>query len=251
MGTSALRLEDRIYATPRRAGPVGLVLLWSNLGTVLLPFLAAITVASLLALPLQRAAERSGLPRARERCVHCRGEPVLLRTGHCPEACAVNRVPTLPLLLFVATTTVALFAFGDPGAFRLFVLPLGMTGPGVADLLAAGLVGANAGAAVLLAGYFLQDLPDHRLHFGEGAILLALGLLAASATAGGFLERWIALALPISLLAVLLALGIDWRARHGRPAFGLRALGVATAPLFLVSVFAAVRIVQILQLATT
>jgi hypothetical protein len=228
---------------------VGLILVWGNLAVVLLPFLASLSIASICALPLRRAAEASGLPRAREPCVDCRGERTLLKLGWCPERCAVNSGPTIPLLLFVATATTALFALIDPTDFVGFVLPLGITGSGIIGLVEAVIVGANAGSALLIAGYFYQDRPGARRSFVYGAIVVALGTMALS----GFLPEpsahWIALATPLSLAAVLLSTAVEWRARYGRPAFGLRAVGFATAPLYLVITLALIRAVQVVQLA--
>ena len=229
---------------------MGLVLEWNNLRLVLLPFLGALTVAALLAIPLRRAAERSGMPRLREPCIGCRAEAGLLRRGYCSESCAVNGGPGLPLLVFVATATTALFALLDPADFTGFVLPFGLNGPGILDLTVGLLIGVNAAAALLLAAYFLQDRPEHRALFLRGAIVVSLGALAVTGLTTGTLSPWLALATPLALTAVILSAGVEWRARHGRPAFGLRTVGVATGPLFLVMLFALVRIVQVVEMAS-
>jgi hypothetical protein len=229
---------------------VPFVLLWSNLGQVALPFSIALTVAAVLALPLRRAAERSGLPRGRERCVGCVAEPGLLRQGYCVERCAVNRGPGLPMVLFVATATLALFALFDPAGFARAVLPFDLTGPGIAATVAAMLIGANAGAALLLAAFFLQDLPVHRKLFLEGSLAAALfGLILPTVGPGSAMGRTDLLT-PLALGAVLLVGAVEVRARVGRPAFGWRAVGLAIAPLILVGAFAAVRLVEFVQLGT-
>lgn len=228
---------------------MGLVLLWSHLGGVALPFLIALTAACLLAWGLQRVAETTGLPRLRERCIGCRAESNLLATGRCPEPCAVNDGPTLPLLVFVGSATTAVFAAADPADFRLYVLPYGLTGPGIPDLLLALLVGANALAGVLLAAFFVQDRRDHQELFARGSAILALGALVGLGLSDGPAGPWVDLAVPVALTALLLGVAIEWRARHGRPAFGLRTIGFAAAPLFLVALLATIHLVQVLQLA--
>ncbi len=228
---------------------MALIVVWSHVIPLVAPFFASLTAAAVLALPLHRAAEDTGLPRLRERCVGCVGEPELRRTGTCPERCSVNSGPTVPLVLFVATATTAIFAFGDPAAFDGYVLPGGTYPPGVGAAVAAGLVGANAVAAVLLAAFFVQDRQRFNELFARGAALTALFGFVAIAWPLGPLGRWVDLALPLALIALLFAAGIEWRARHGRPTFGLRTLGIAALPLFAVCALAAIRIVQILVLA--
>lgn len=227
---------------------MGLVLDWSNLDFVVLPFLLALTAAAFLALPLRRALERSRLPRAREPCVGCSAEGRLLRTGRCPEPCVVNTLGSFALALFVATTCLALFAYVDPVDLARFVDPIGWQFGPPAEALLALVVGGNAAAAVLVAAYLLQDLPVHRDGLLRGSATVSLGLMAVATLAPPALGRWVDLLLPLSLAGIVLGVGIEWRARHGRPAFGLRSLAVALLPLFVVTGLALVRFGQIVAL---
>jgi hypothetical protein len=161
----------------------------------------------------------------------------------------VNAGPGIPLTLFVACSTFALFALLAPSAFVEFVLPFGLTGPGVEELLVGGLVGANAGAALLMAAYLLQDLPIHREGLRRGSLVVALGSLGLTGLATVGPLRWVTLLTPLALGGLVLSAAVEWRARTGRPAFGLKAVGIATAPLFLGVLLAMVRIVQVVQLA--
>lgn len=225
---------------------MGLVLLWANLGEILLPTLIAVTAAAFLALPLRRAAEGSGLPRIREACVGCVAERFLLENGYCRETCAVNSAGSVGLLLFVGTAATAIFAYLDPTDFLTFVLPSSPGRPEVPALLLDVVVASNAGAALLVGAFFWQDLPVYRRGLLEGSAALALGLMTVGEALPGPAVRWVQLLLPLSLAAIVLGVGVEWRARHGRPAFGLRTLGLAAAPMFLLTGLAALRISQVL-----
>ncbi|HTT26729.1 MAG TPA: hypothetical protein VMH90_07210 [Thermoplasmata archaeon] len=225
---------------------MGLVLEWANLGEILLPVLIAVTTAAFLALPLRRAAEQSGLPRIREPCRGCAAEPFLLERGYCREVCTVNSAAPVGLLLFVGTATTAIFAYLDPADFLRLVLPATPGMPAGATLLLDTVVASNAAASLLVGAFFGQDLPAYRRGLLEGSAALALGLMTVGEAMPTPAFRWVELLLPLSLSAVVLGVAVEWRARYGRPAFGLRTLAVAALPMFLVSVLASARIVQIL-----
>jgi hypothetical protein len=227
---------------------MGLVLLWANLGQILLPALVALTVAAFLAMPLRRAAERSGLPRVREPCVGCVAESYLLEHGYCRERCAVNSASSVGVLLFVGTTSTAIFAYLDPADFVRLVLPTSPGATAVPGLLLDLVVGSNAGAALLVGAYFSQDLPGFRRGLLEGSATVSLGLMTIGEALPGPGLHWVSLLLPLSLAAIVLGVGVEWRARHGRPAFGFRTLGLAAAPLFLLAALATIRIIQIVQI---
>lgn len=222
---------------------------WGNLGRVALPFFLSITIGAVLALFLRRAADQSLLPRARERCVRCRYEDGQIARGRCDEACAVNAMPTLPLVLFVAVSSLAALTFLYPGVVRTYVLPFEFSTPGMPDILLDLVLVTNVAAAVALAAFFVQDLPYHRDLFNLGAVVTALAGLVAATTVPGAWAGDVAAAVPVALAALLLGTAAELRARRGRPAYGLRALGAATAPLFLVTILALGRIVEIVQLA--
>jgi hypothetical protein len=226
---------------------VTLVLLWANLGPLLLPAMIAITASAILAIPLRRAAERSGLPRVREPCFGCVAEGFLVRNGYCPEVCTVNSATSVGLLLFVATAATATFALLDPGDFVRRVLPFSSGSPGLSNFLLDAVVGTNAAAALLIGAYFGQDRSIDRRHWLEGSAVAALGLMTIGEALPGPALPWVDLLLPLSLGALLLGVAVEWRARHGRPAFGLRTLAVAAAPLFLLTILATIRIVQVVQ----
>jgi hypothetical protein len=243
-------LQRQVYRPLQGRVAVPFVLLWSNLGGVALPFLAALTLSAVFAIPLRRAAEGSGLPRARERCLGCAAERALLRRGYCTERCVVNGGPAVPLVLFVATSTFVLFALFAPAAFARAVLPFALGGPGVAQVLAGLLVGTNAAAAVLLAAFFFQDRAATRRLFVEGAVVVALLGLLLAGLAPLLRVPGATLLTPLALLAVLLFAAIERRARVGRPAFGWRSVGLAAVPLFLVALCATVRLLEFVRMAT-
>jgi hypothetical protein len=236
-------------APTRRPPIVGLVFDWNNLGQVALPFFVSITVAAFLALFLRKAAEQSRLPRAREPCARCRFERGLLARGDCEESCAVNTLPTLPILLFVAAASLATLAFAFPEVVKTYLIPFGLYDATYPDILLTLILVTNAGAAVALAAYFVQDLPYHRDLFNFGAAGAALVGLFLGSAGEGAVGTGAELLVPLALSALLLGLASEARARQGRPTFGLRALGLTTVPLFLVTLLALGRIVEIVRLA--
>ncbi|MCI4331109.1 MAG: hypothetical protein L3K19_04600 [Thermoplasmata archaeon] len=230
---------------------MGLIFDWGNLSQVALPCFVSLTVGAFLALFMRRAADHSRLPRTRERCVRCRFEEGLIERGTCEQSCAVNAMPTLPLVLFVAVTSVAALAFLYPDVVVTYLLPFGSPLPAYPDILLTLVLVTNLAAAVALAAYFVQDLPYHRDLFNFGAAAAALVGLFVGTTASGVVRIDGQILVPVALGALLFGLAAEARARQGRPAFGLRALGVATAPLFLLTVLALGRIVEIVRIAAS
>jgi hypothetical protein len=230
-------------------GPVSLVFDWGNLGQVALPCFVSITIAAFLALFLRQASDQSRMPRSRERCVDCRFESELIADRRCEQACSVNTMPTLPLVLFVAVASLAALTFLFPDVVRTYLLPFEFSTPAYPDVLLGLILVTNVGAAIALAAFFVQDLPYHRDLFNFGASAAALLGLLVGTSASGNLRADGQLLVPVALVALLLGLGAEARARRGRPAFGLRSLGAATAPLFLVTILALGRIVEVIQLA--
>lgn len=228
---------------------MSLVFDWANLGEVALPCLVSITGAAFLATFLRHAAEQSRLPRRRERCVRCRFESELMESGECQEACAVNALPTLPLVLFVAVSTLGALTYFFPDTVRTYILPFDSPDPAYAAILLDVVLVATLSAALVLAAYFVQDLPYHRDLFTLGGVAAALVGLTLGTMGGGLWPSEGAVLVPVGLTAVLLGLAAESRARRGRPAFGLRSLGAATSPLFLVTFLAFGRIAEVLALA--
>lgn len=228
---------------------MGLVYDWYNLHTVALPFLLSVTAAGGLALILRRAAERSGLPRARETCTKCRHEGQLLQEGFCVQSCAVNALPTLPLALFVASTTFAILAGLFPDTVLTYVVPFSTVNADLPEALRFLLLVTCAAASLSIVGYFAQDLAVHRAVFEEAAIVVAVTGLFLGVTAGGTLGEDAAFLAPIALTALVLSVAMRRRAKVARPVFGLRAIAFATAPLFLLALLATLRILEILAYA--
>jgi len=218
---------------------------WANLGNVAVPFLVSTTVAALLTLGLWYLARRSGLPRAREPCATCVNERELLRTGHCSDrACAVNSLPLLPLSLFACSAMVAVLSVGWPGTMTTYILPSGLRPGSFSIVLLYLVLIASAGSSLAIAAYFLQDQRLTRHGFllaagGTGVFAVFLALLAGPV---GLVASGLS---TLALTAVLIAMGIEHRARLGRPLLGLRSVGVAALPLFLVTFLASIRIFQI------
>jgi hypothetical protein len=225
---------------------VGLVVDWANLGLVALPFLTCLGVSGLIAIGLYRVAADSGVPHRRERCLRCQFVETLRRSGTCHEACAVNHLPQLPAILFVATGTFSLLFLFFPKVAYEFVLPFELTPPTLGGILLGLLVAANLGGSVVLAAYMLQDRASTREMFNRVTALGALlGVLVG--VAGPEPLRGAAIVLtPVALAALLFGLGLEYRARTGRPSVGLRSVGAATVPLFLMLLVATARLVELL-----
>ncbi|MCI4369149.1 MAG: hypothetical protein L3K09_06275 [Thermoplasmata archaeon] len=228
---------------------MGLVVEWGNLGSVALPFFIALTGSAVLALLLRNASDVSGLPRSRERCVGCRFESALVRDGLCRQTCTVNELPTLPIVLFLSTGTVAILCLFFPQVMIAFVLPFAIGSRATPQILLALLGVANTGACALIAGYFVQDLPKHRELFGFIAVFGTLLGLLVGFTVPGPVGLWARSLTPLALGLTLLFSAVEHRARMGRPTFGLRALGASVVPLFLVFLLATVRMAEIFHYA--
>ena len=229
---------------------MGLVYDWYNLHTVALPFLISVTAAAGMALLLRRASERSGLPRAREPCTQCRNEPQLLQEGFCVQPCAVNALPTLPLALFVTSTTFAILAGLFPDTVLTYVVPFSTVNPDLPETLRFLLLVTCAAASLSIVGYFAQDLPSHRAAFEEAAVVVAVAGLFVGVTFGGTIGQDVAFVVPVALAALMISVAMSRRAKVSRPVFGLRALAFATAPLFLLAILATLRILEILSYAS-
>ncbi len=223
-----------------------LVLQWNNLGEVVLPFLVCASLAASLAALLWRVGEQGGLVHRREACLGCTLEQALRKRGTCSEACAVNWIPALPLLLFFGTTTLLLLTVGFPWVVLQYVIPLGAGGSAALALL--GLVaGSMGGAAVVLAGYFVQERARNReifLRVGVGATLVGI---AGTLLLPPPLSLSAGLLTPLALWMLLLGLGLERWAREGRATLGIRALALTLAPLFILVVIALTRLLLLLN----
>ncbi len=223
-----------------------LVLQWDNLGGVILPFLTCASLAASLAALLWKVGERGGLVHRREACLGCTLEGALRKRGTCSEACAVNWIPALPLGLFFATTTLLFLTVGFPWVVLDYVIPLGASGS--SSLALVGLVaGSMGGAAVALAGYFVQERARNReifLRIGVGATLVggvgSLFLPAPLNLSAGLLS-------PLALRMLLLGLGLERWAREGRATLGIRDLALTLVPLFVLVVIALTRLFLLLK----
>lgn len=228
---------------------MALVADWGNLAIVALPFLTSLGVSGLLATVLYREAARTGVPHRRERCFRCAFASALHSSGTCDERCAVNEMPRIPALLLWVTGTFALLFLLFPATAFAYVLPIELRSPGLFATLAGFLGAANMGGTIVLAAYLLQDRAWSRELFnriGAGGSIVGLLLGVVSAGFVRSVSLWMT---PAALTVLLVGVGLEFRARTGRPTMGLRSIGAATAPLFLTLVVGAVRIVQIVALA--
>lgn len=231
-----------------------LTLEWQNLWTIALPLFLSLCTSTLFTVLLWRVAWKSGMPHRREPCVNCVFEKGLIRHGTCRETCAVNVIPTLPLLLFLFTSTFALFFLVFPGIVVTYMFPGGFD-PTWSSAAVMAVAAANGGASILLVGYFVQDKAWHRELFFRIAAAgstagLVLGLVFQSHP--GFLGQMGTFCLevtPFGMFAVIMTSGLEHRARWGRPVLGLRALGLSTLPLFLITLVAVARILFVLSAA--
>ncbi len=230
-----------------------LVLAWQNLWYVALPFFISISAATIFTVMLWRVAWKSGLPHRREPCATCVFEKDLVRSGTCRKVCAVNVIPTLPLMLFLFTCSFALFFLLFPEIVLAYLFPGGMD-PIWSNAVITAVAASNGGSAILLVGFFVQDKAWYREMFFRIAAAgtttgIVVGLLFPGPVAGLDIGSFAFNATPFGLVAVILTSGLEHRARWGRPVLGLRALGVTTLPLFLVALVAVARIMFILNAA--
>lgn len=241
---------------------MGLVIEPNNLWLLALPALICACLSAIFTLLLWRAAWVSGLPHRREPCVTCVFEADLLRKGTCTENCAINSIPTLPLMLFFITSGLTMMCVFFPSLVSTYVIPFNLAPPLLPTLLLVTLGATNGGAAVLLATYFVQDRAWHRELFFRGAAAMTLiGLIAASTLAGLGKAGWITSSwlqtaaveaewlTPLGLFAIIVVVAMEHRARLERPVMGLRGLGLTTAPIFLIVVIGLARMLEILSYA--
>jgi hypothetical protein len=223
-----------------------LVLQWSNLGEVALPFLISACLSAVLTSLLWRVGEKGGLVHRRSACLGCAFEATLRRHGECSEACAVNWIPRLPLGIFFLSTTLLLLAIAFPWVVIQYVVPLGAGSVWGTTLL--GLVAGSLGfASVLVAGYFVQERGrNRRLFLRVGAAGTIVGVAASFLLPSG-LALTAALLTPLALWTLFLGLGLERYAQQGRPALGLKALGLAILPILLLSLVAMVRLLALLN----
>jgi hypothetical protein len=219
---------------------VVLVVDWANLWAVALPLSLALTVSAVLGFLLTRSVGRSRGPGDEPD----EGSPA-------NELAPPPRVAlpiTLPLVIFVATATFAVFAYGFPGLLLRYVLPFNLGSSQVPSVLLSLLFIVNLGAALALAIYLVQGVPRARDGLARGAAGAALAGVVAGGVPGaiGAAART---ATPIVLAALVLLLATEHRARLGGALFGIRTVGLSTFPLFFVSGLALARIAEVLQLA--
>lgn len=234
---------------------VVLLLDWSNLWAIALPFFICISASTLFTVFLWRVAWKSGMPHRREPCATCIFEKGLLRLGTCRETCAVNVIPTLPLLLFMFTCSFALLFLLFPSVVLTYLFPAGL-GTVWSNACIVAVAASNGGASIVLVGYFVQDKAWHREMFFRIAAAGSTAGLVLGVVFSGSHNAWLGAlstfsfeVTPFGLVAVLLTAGIEHRARWGRPVLGMRALAASTLPLFLVVLVACARILFVLSAA--
>jgi hypothetical protein len=123
-----------------------------------------------------------------------------------------------------------------------YVLPF-EAGPNLFAFFYTIIAAGTVASSVLLAGYLVQE------RAGDRTMLLrvtALGTLAGI-MASPF-QPTVATLVPVGILALLVGLGIELKARRGNPLLGIRSLGVAMLPLFALSLIGFVRIFEIISL---
>lgn len=243
---------------------MGLAIEPNNLWVLALPALICACISAIFTLMLWRAAWKSGLPHRREPCVTCVFEADLIRKGTCTENCAINSLPTLPLMLFFISSGLTLMCVFFPTIVTQYVIPFNLSPASLGPMILVGIGAANGGAAVLLAAYFVQDKAWHRELFIRGATAATIvGLIAASTLAAldripsvaagypwlsaiGAEADWLT---PLGLFAIIMAMALEHRARLERPVLGLRSLGMTTVPMFFMVVVGLARMLEILSYA--
>jgi hypothetical protein len=218
-----------------------IVIDWGNLWLVALPVLTSASIAGIFSIFLWRSALK-GLPYRREDCEECVYGEELLEKGYCTEPCAVNMIPTLPLVLFIFTATLSILAVFYPSVVYTYLIPFVSSNTTLA--LYGMLTASCLMSSILLAGYLLQERALDREAFTRVAIV---GTLGAIALAPFF--QVAAILVPTGLFLVLVALGIEVRARRGKNLLGMTSIGFATLPLFVITLIGLMRILQILRIA--
>ncbi len=229
---------------------MSLTLDWGNVGAVALPVLTSLCIGAILTTLLWRASWRSALPHRRESCIGCIHEDRLSRRLTCEEDCSVNTLPGVPLGIFLATSSLAVFSLFYPSLVVQFVLPApGQAPAGLTNVLLWTVVASTVTSSLVLTAYFVQDTALHREILTRVSVVGALtGILAGSDPAFGFQGEAQVLT-PVALLALVFGLALEERSRLQRPVFGLRALALSLLPLFLLTVIALARILLILAQA--
>jgi hypothetical protein len=200
---------------------------------------------------------RKELKFMREQCVDCEEEAELLETGQCSQSCAVNQVPTLPLVLFFFSVTFAVVALFYSAMVYTYILPVQLSSdvananhialasnPILYDALYGLLVASCVVSAAVLAAYLMQDKPLYREVMSRGAVV---GVLASLFMAP-FLSTAMIL-VPVGLFILLVSVGMELRARKGRPLVQLNTLAIGTIPLFVISIAALLKIIEMLGFA--
>ena len=219
----------------------GIILVWANLWVVALPFLTNGCIAGVFTVFLSRVSRR--LTHHRLVCTHCEFEDALIARGACQESCAVNSVPSLPLLLFFFSFEFALLSLLYPAIASAYIFPESISAFW-SGLLQGLMLTTTVAATVVLGVYLVQQETRARTWMLRGTLVGTMGVIFISSFYAG-----VAVLVPIGLFALLLSLGVELRARQGRPLLGLRAIGVATLPRFLLVLIGMLRVYDILRLA--
>ena len=216
-------------------------MVWANLWAVALPVLTSTSVAGIFSVLLWKVS-RNGIPFRREECKDCVFSEEMRAKGYCNEPCAVNMIPTLPLLLFAFTATLSVLAVFYPDIVNTYLLPFVSS---QLDLVIYGILTATClMSAILLAGYLLQEKAADRAVLARIAIVGTLGAIVLTP----FLEA-AAILVPTGLFLLIVAVGVELQARKGKNLLGLRTIGFATLPLFVMTLIGLLRILQLLRIA--
>lgn len=211
-----------------------LVAVWGNLlkvGSVLLPaFLLTVLLVSLV-----------------YHGVRSKSEPRISGTGAAADFVEAFP-PEVALGVMGALTTLAMFVVFDSAQFSAYVLPYGLS-PLQASLILTGLFVSVAVGASLVAAYLLQVHARLRDRFVRVALLASVLGLIASAAFGATPDSALLALFPMALVLTLLAVTLARDVHPPRICFGIRTLGVAILPLYLVAVTGLVRLVQLITFA--
>lgn len=211
-----------------------LVVVWRNLltvGTVLLPSL--LLTLLLVSLVYHGARGKRDLP----------------APGPGRELAFVDVFPPeVALAVMGALTALAMFVLFDSTQFSAYVLPYGLT-PLQTSLVLTGLFVSVAVGASLIAAYLLQVRIRLRDRFLRVTLVASVLGLIASAAAGAAPAVALLALFPMALVLTLLAVTLERGVRPWRMPFGVRTLGLAALPLYLVAVTGFVRLVQLVTIA--
>ncbi len=218
-----------------------LVLDWGNLWVVALPFLTSACIAGIFTVLVSRVSRN--ITHHRLLCAQCVFEDELIANGKCEQNCAVNNIPSLPMLLFFFSTEFALLALFYPSIIQTYILPAVLSQNEMAFLGSLLLVSTTT-AAVMLGVYLVQEKGKVRSLLLRVTILGTLGAILVAS-----FEPSAAIYVPVGLFALVLILGVELRARYQLPLLGLRSVGAATLPLFVVTLIGIIHIYEILRMA--